>query len=372
MDSIEFEFGSEKNIPLASKKEYMEMMIQALEKFNRSISWHVFFKLNPHLVSKGKETFGFNSSRAPPRLKELKEFEKDLVKLIQNIKLRKRSNPFLTTLKKDMSKISDQKDMIIPADKTANKYLVPPNRYMNMIDREIQKSYKKENSENVKKVSDEHVKTAEELEIADGMFVTTPREAFITLKDHKSDFATNPKVRLINPTKPEVGRVAMQILDIMVKEIKDKNIHLNQATNTKAVLDWFKSIKNKKIFKFLVFDIESFYPSITLELLEEALEWAAQFTNVTDQQKKVVFQASKSFLFSRGAPWVKKGNTNFDIGMGAYHGAQACEIVGLFLLSKLAKLPNFHAILYCDDGLGITSSNPRQTEKLRVSGLGFG
>ena len=38
------------------------------------------------------------------------------------------------------------------------------------------------------------------------------------------------------------------------EEIKDKNIHLNQATNTKAVLDWFKSIKNKKIFKFLLFD----------------------------------------------------------------------------------------------------------------------
>ena len=47
MDSIEFEFGSSKNIPLASRKEYMEMMIQALEKFDRNLSWHVFFKLNP-------------------------------------------------------------------------------------------------------------------------------------------------------------------------------------------------------------------------------------------------------------------------------------------------------------------------------------
>ena len=51
--------------------------------------------------------------------------------------------------------------------------------------------------------------------------------------------------------------------------------------------------------------------------------------------------------------------------MGAYHGAQACEIVGLFILSKLVKLPNFRAILYRDDGLGITSSTPRQTEKLK-------
>ena len=51
--------------------------------------------------------------------------------------------------------------------------------------------------------------------------------------------------------------------------------------------------------------------------------------------------------------------------MGAYHGAQACEIVGLFLLSELVKLPNFDAILFRDDGLGITTSSTRQTGKLR-------
>ena len=62
---------------------------------------------------------------------------------------------------------------------------------------------------------------------------------------------------------------------------------------------------------------------------------------------------------------MKKGSTNFDIGMGGYHGSQACELVGLFILSKLVKLPNFQVILYRDDGLGTTTSTPRQTEKLR-------
>ena len=148
MDSIDFEFGSAKNIPLASKREYMEMMIQALEKFDRSISWRVHFKLNPHLVSKGKETFGFNSCKAPPRMKELKEFEKDLIKPILNIKFKKRSNSFLTSLKKEIGKISDQK-YLIPADKTTDQYLVPPEKYMNLMDKEIQKDYKKENPRNV-------------------------------------------------------------------------------------------------------------------------------------------------------------------------------------------------------------------------------
>ena len=64
---------------------------------------------------------------------------------------------------------------------------------------------------------------------------------------------------------------------------------------------------------------------------------------------------------------MKKGDVNFDIGMGAYHGAQPCEIVGLFILSKLVLLPNFKAIFYRDDGLGITAASPRQAEKLRQS-----
>ena len=86
-----------------------------------------------------------------------------------------------------------------------------------------QKNYRKENPENVKAVKDEHAKTAGELEISDRMFTTTPREAFLTLKDHKQGFQANPKVRLINPTKPEIGRVTMKILDDMITEIKVKN-----------------------------------------------------------------------------------------------------------------------------------------------------
>jgi hypothetical protein len=40
-------------------------------------------------------------------------------------------------------------------------------------------------------------------------------------------------------------------------------------------------------------------------------------------------------------------------------------VVGLFLLNLLKGLPNFQAILYRDDGLGVTSSTPRLQEKLK-------
>ena len=136
--------------------------------------------------------------------------------------------------------------------------------------------------------------------------------------------------------------------------------HLKQAICTKDVLIWFNSIENKQSCKVINFDIEAFYPSITEELLVKALDWASQFAVISDQDRKVVFSASKSFLYHKGEPWVKKGQSKFDISMGAYH-----ELVGLYILEELSKIPNFKSILYRDDGLGITRGTARQTEKLR-------
>ena len=79
---------------------------------------------------------------------------------------------------------------------------------------------------------------------------------------------------------------------------------------------------------------------------------------ITEEQRKLIHQACQSFLYHDGQPWVKKGEINFDVGMGAYHGAQACDIVGLYLLNLLRDLPNMEASLYRDDGLGVTSVTP--------------
>ena len=266
----------------------------------------------------------------------------------------------------EVKRISSKKELIVPADKTTNSYLVPVKNYQGLIQKEIQKNYRKVAPKVVQKVENEHLETAIDLEIEDRMFATTARNAFITLKDHKSDFTTKPTVRLINSAKPELGQIAMQFLDRMVKEIRGKS-GLKQHTNTREVINWFNSLENKQNLKFIIFDIDSFYPSITPELLDRALDWAEGHISISRQQRKTIHQACQSFLYHEGQPWMKKGQVNFDVGMGAYHGAQACEIVGLFLLSLLKDLPNFVASLYRDDGLGVTSSTPRQQEKLRQS-----
>ena len=58
---------------------------------------------------------------------------------------------------------------------------------------------------------------------------------------------------------------------------------------------------------------------------------------------------------------MKKGNSAFNVGMGSLDGAECCELVGLFLLSKLQNL-NVNLGLYRDDGLGVCAMTPRQIE----------
>ena len=119
----------------------------------------------------------------------------------------------------------------------------------------------------------------------------------------------------------------------------EKEINLScQSSKTKSrklrrrnkdVLEWFKSVDDKKHLKFINWDIDNFYASITPKLLEETMDWATEFVDISAQQRKVIIQACQSFLFFEGQPWMKKGGVNFDVGMGAYHGAQVCELVGL-------------------------------------------
>ena len=88
-------------------------------------------------------------------------------------------------------------------------------------------------------------------------------------------------------------------------------------TKSLKVINWFQKIQNKPRLKFIQFDIVSFYPSITPTLLEKSLTWAADLIELTPGQRKIIFQARKSFLYVDGKPWVKKGEENFDVGMGS-------------------------------------------------------
>ena len=76
----------------------------------------------------------------------------------------------------------------------------------------MHKDYKKETTENAKKIDQAHKVIIRSLGLQDRVFKTTNRESFISLKDHKEGFKNTPSCRLLNPTKCEIGRISHQIL----------------------------------------------------------------------------------------------------------------------------------------------------------------
>ena len=77
---------------------------------------------------------------------------------------------------------------------------------------------------------------------------------------------------------------------------------LNQWRNTDTMIDWFKSIHNKHLCKFVVFGIREFYPSITENLLKKALTFAKAHTHIFQMMTKQLFTTQEnhcSLTFSK-------------------------------------------------------------------------
>ena len=90
---------------------------------------------------------------------------------------------------------------------------------------------------------------------------------------------------------------------------------LNQWRNTGRVIDWFKSIRNKDLCKFVVFDVKEFYSSITENLLKKALTFAEAHAHLSDDDKAIIHHARKSLLFNDQQTWIKKDSGLFDVTM---------------------------------------------------------
>ncbi|GAB1601832.1 hypothetical protein Ahia01_000461700 [Argonauta hians] len=132
---------------------------------------------------------------------------------------------------------------------------------------------------------------------------------------------------------------------------------------------------DKSSYRFTTFDIVEYYPSITKQLLNDALIFAKSVTNITEDECEIVLHARKSLIFSDGAKWVKKVREDplFDVAMGAYDGAEICDLIGVYILNKLAfKFPEVSAGLFRDDGLLSTKGlTARQLDILRKNLISF-
>ena len=116
----------------------------------------------------------------------------------------------------------------------------------------------------------------------------------------------------------------------------------------------------------ITFDIESFYPSITKDVLSKCLDWAEEFVDFGDYDREVIMAARRSVLFFRDQIWTKKGDP-FDVTMGSSDGAEISELVGLFLLAKLEHEEILNPELtglYRDDGIALVPKG-RRGQRLR-------
>ena len=152
------------------------------------------------------------------------------------------------------------------------------------------------------------------------------------MKDHKPNFSSNPKCRLINPAKREIGKIRKYFLQQLNSKVIDLS-SVNQWQETSAVINLFKNIKNKKKCIFMQFDIEEFYPSISKELLLKAITYAKTLVNISDEEINTIMHSRKSLLFNNTDIWIKKnGYPDFDVTMGSFDGAKLCELVDLCIL----------------------------------------
>ena len=94
--------------------------------------------------------------------------------------------------------------------------------------------------------------------------------------------------------------------------------------------------------------------------MDKAITFASEHVQISEETKEIMKQAKKLLLFHKESSWNKRSkNDLFNITMGSYDGAETCELVGLFILSKLGLIKEIKVALYRDDGLATCQLGPR-------------
>ena len=124
------------------------------------------------------------------------------------------------------------------------------------------------------------------------------------------------------------------------------------------MVEWFINILIKEISSFIVFDIESFYPSISEDLFKSAIQFAKESIDISDYNLSLINQGRKTLLFHENTSWLKKeDNKGFDVPMDCFDGAEVCELIDTYILNKLKDTFQDHSVgLHRDDGLAVVKS----------------
>ena len=190
MEKVNFGY-SMKNIPIPNEKRCKLQLIQKVEDFIKKIrSKAIFFfkggNQTEPAVHKTGLTFGLNSTKCPPQVKDLVAFEEDLIKLVKNLRFRKVDNKFQGTLAKNLKDIRSSNETLTAADKTSNMYRLSKEEYSNLLKNAVTSKYKKTNNHTAININKERVKHARKVNI-DRIKINSTCKSFIKLKDRKEN-----------------------------------------------------------------------------------------------------------------------------------------------------------------------------------------
>ena len=336
MEKISFDY-SMKNIPIPPQSSYMKNLIEKVEKFVKRIRWKAYFFEHPSEKT-ANENFGFMSNKTPPQNESINPFEDDIYELVKDIEFKSVKNKFQQKLNGDLKNNRNSKNLFVFADKTSNLYEITKENYNKLLHGHITKTYKETDSSMKDKIAKEAANISKSFHIQDRAERYPERKAFITLKDRQGNFRSNSKCRLLNPSKSEIGYISKSFLERIISDVK-RSTKVNQWTETSTVIEWFKKIENKKSSRFIKFDIVDFYPSISEQLLDNALTFAKLHTTISDQKIRILKHPPKELLFDSKDIWIKNSeNPMFYVTMGSLDGTEVCEIVRLYLLDKVSVL----------------------------------
>ena len=383
LNSYEFNY-SLKNIPTGSKKEYVTRLYDQTSKFVEQIRWKVFHYCN-NKEDDNKEVivednYKYPTKKFAPQNDMLKPFEQDLFGLIKSIKFRKVHSKFQQVLRNDVKLINESKDVFAFADKTGNVYQMKVDDYTKILHENITKDYEGTAERTLDAINEEAKEMIKKASATGKIPKFSKTPAFVSIKDHKPDFPHKIKCRLVNPAKTHIGKISKHILDRVIPIVRT-SAKLIQWKNSFEVIEWFNAINDKESKCFLKFDIVDFYPSIKRDHIVKAIHFARRFCDISESEEEIIFHTCKTILTDlSGNLWKKKHNNDlFDVPMGSFHGAEVCDLVGLYILDKLSTvLPSELCGLYRDDGLAIVKkTSPCHIERLTKSirkvfgGIGF-
>ena len=101
--------------------------------------------------------------------------------------------------------------------------------------------------------------------------------------------------------------------------IRFVNVFRWVTTNSTNTIEWFRNIKNKSKVTSIQFDIIDFYPSISKKVLNDSINYAKNYVEITDEQYQIILACRKTVLKNNDSIWIKTGLDNFDVPMsGSY------------------------------------------------------